>query len=181
MLSLSSQIEGLLFYLTKPTNITELVDILESDPAEINQALEYLTKSLEGRGIVLINHNNQVSLGTSKEIAPIIESLTTKDRGTPLSQSAIETLAIILYQGPIAKPVIDYIRGVNSQFMIRALLLRGLIEKTPSPKNDSRTSYYQLTTEALQSFSLETLSAAPNYEDIRATLSERLAVTSPNE
>jgi segregation and condensation protein B len=65
-----------------------------------------------------------------------------------LGKAGLETLSIILYQGPISRAEIDYIRGVNSNFILRNLLIRGLIERVENP-HDQRSFLYKPTLELI--------------------------------
>jgi segregation and condensation protein B len=102
-------------------------------------------------------------LATHPDMGAFIETLYTREITTPLSKSALETLAIILYSGPISKSEIDHIRGVNSQFMLRNLLVRGLIEKKDNP-DDKRRSWYQTSSDTLTFLGITHIDELPSYE-----------------
>ena len=77
----------------------------------------------------------------------------------------MEVLAIIAYRQPISKAEIESIRGVNSQYSLRALFMRGLIEKIPNP-SDARGSVYQITTEFLQQLGLTSVADLPDFAEL---------------
>ena len=81
-----------------------------------------------------------------------------------LSKAALETLAIIIYRGLVTKSEIDYIRGVNSQFMLRSLLVRGLITRETHPK-DKRRVLYAPTHDTLAHIGVLEQNALPQYEE----------------
>ena len=60
-------------------------------------------------------------LGTSAEASTLIEKLTKEELNRDLGKASLETLSIIMYQGPIKRSQIDYIRGVNSTFILQKL------------------------------------------------------------
>jgi chromosome segregation and condensation protein ScpB len=76
-------------------------------------------------------------LGTVPEASELIEKIIKDELTRELGKSSLETLTIILYKSPIAKPEIDYIRGVNSNYILRNLLVRGLVEKISNPKDQN--------------------------------------------
>ena len=86
-----------------------------------------------------------------------------------MGKAGLETLSIILYQGPITRSEIDYIRGVNSNFILRNLLVRGLIEKIVSPK-DTRSFMYRPTFELLQHIGVSKIENVPDYQKIRTEI-----------
>jgi segregation and condensation protein B len=105
-------------------------------------------------------------LGTAKELSPLIEQLTKDELNRDLGKAGLETLSIILYQGPISRADIDYIRGVNSQFIIRNLLIRGLVERVDNPQ-DARSFLYQTTLSLLSHLGLSKKEDLPEYTKIR--------------
>ena len=78
----------------------------------------------------------------------------------------METLSIILYQGPISRSDIDYIRGVNSQFILRNLLIRGLIERIDNP-NDARSFLYKVSINLLANLGINKIEELPEYEQVK--------------
>lgn len=131
-LTLAAKIEALLFWKNESVTVAWLSKALETDKGEIEAALVELEASLAGRGIVLQRNGDQAALKTAPEAADLIEKFSKEELVKELTPSALETLSIIAYRGPIAKKEIDYIRGVNSGFILRSLLIRGLIEKEES-------------------------------------------------
>ena len=92
-----------------------------------------------------------------------------------MGRAGIETLTIIAYRGPVSKKEIEYIRGVNSQYALRNLLLRGLIERNTSP-NDERMVVYNVTSDTIRFLGLQNVSELPEYMEMRQQLdvAERL-------
>ncbi len=168
-MGLEQQIEAILFYTAEPTKVSFLAKTLEVKNEEINEALALLSKSLETRGIKLVNHNDEVSLVTSPELSPLIEKIIKEERERDLGRAGIETLTIIAYKGPVTKKEIEYIRGVNSQYAIRNLLLRGLIERGVS-KTDERMVVYSITSDTIRFLGLNSVSDLPEYESMNKQL-----------
>ena len=105
-------------------------------------------------------------LGTAKELSPLIEQLTKEELTKDLGKAGLETLSIILYQGPITRADIDYIRGVNSQFIVRNLLIRGLVERVENPK-DARSFLYKTTLDLLSHLGISKIEELPEYAQVR--------------
>jgi len=123
---LSNGIEAVLFWKGEPVSIKKLSQIFEKTEEEISTALKTLESNLVNRGVALVYKEDEVALSTSKETAELIEKLTKEELVKDLGKAGLETLSIIIYQSPISRAEIDYIRGVQSNFILRNLMIRVL-------------------------------------------------------
>jgi|AntRauTorckE6833_2_1112554.scaffolds.fasta_scaffold11061_3 segregation and condensation protein B len=169
MENLSNKIESLLFYQAEPIKIKKLSDILGVEENETEEALSVLKNSLENRGVKLIKNDGVVSLTTSPLNHEVIEKIKKDEQDKELSKAALEVLSIILYRGPMKRSEIDYIRGVNSQFSLRALLIKGLIEKETA-KDDERTYIYRASIDLLSHMGLSEIGNLPEYEEVNSDI-----------
>ncbi len=172
-MQLENHIEAILFFKGEAVSIKRLSEILEVPKEEVEKGLQELDKKLEGRGLVLIRLEDEVSLGTSKESSEIIEKITKEELIRDLGKAGLETLTIILYKGPVTRSEIDYIRGVNSQFILRNLLIRGLIERITNPK-DERMYLYKPTFDLLSHLGISKIEDLPEYESLKKTIDKHL-------
>lgn len=168
-MSLDARIEAILFYKGEPVSHALLARILGVSSDEISAALHRLEKRLEESGLRLMRKDEQVMLSTAPENASVIESFAKEDLTKPLGNAGLETLAIILYRGPLSRSAIDYIRGVNSQYVLRTLLIRGLIEKSAG-KEGERALLYRPTFDLLSHLGLASLEELPEYSTVRSEL-----------
>jgi segregation and condensation protein B len=169
-IELESKIEGLLFYKGEDVSVKKLAELLKVEIGEIEVALKKLEESLISRGLVLVRKDDSVVLGITGELSPLIESIRKEEITKELSKATVETLSIVLYKNGVSRSEIDYIRGVNSSFILRNLLVRGLIEKITDPK-DSRRMLYRPTFDTLSYMNITSIDQLPNYEQTVATLS----------
>ncbi len=165
-MEISSKLEALLFWKAEPVSIKKLADFLKIEESVVNVGLDELEKKLQGRGLTIVRDRDEVMLGTAKELSSFIEEITKEEISRDLGKAGLETLSIILYQGPISRADIDYIRGVNSQFIIRNLLIRGLIERDENP-NDARIFLYKPTLTLLSYLGVNKIQDLPEYEVVR--------------
>ncbi len=165
-LSLEAQIEAVLFWKAESLSFKKLASILNRKEEEIKEAVKKLEESLEKRGVTLIEIDTEISLGTSKQASELIEGLQKEELSKDLGKAGLETLSIILYQGPISRPDIDYIRGVNSQFILRNLLIRGLIERIDNPV-DQRSFLYKPTLELYSFLGISKKEEVPDFEAVK--------------
>ena len=165
-LTLDSQIEALLFFKGEPVSKKTLARVLNKDIEEINNALFALEEKLKDRGVRLMLNSGEAVLGTAPAMSPIIELVKKEELSRNFSRAGIETLSIILYKGPITRAKIDYIRGVNSNFILRNLLVRGLAEKISNPA-DSRSYLYKPTFKLLSFLGISKLTDLPEYNKVQ--------------
>ena len=163
-ISLESKIEGLLFYKGEDVSVKKLSELLNVSEPEIEDGLVKLEKSLENRGLVLVRKDNSVVLGITKE----------------LSKASLETLSIVLYKNGVSRSEIDYIRGVNSSFILRNLIVRGLVEKMLDV-NDSRRILYRPSFNTLSYMGVNSIEQLPNYKEIVTQLQESINQNKDNE
>ncbi len=175
-ISLVSKLEALLFISGEPVAVTRLSQLLDTN----SDALRSACATLQARyaadshaGLMLLEHAGQVALATKPELSGLIETFTKSTLQETLSKAALEVLSIVAYRGPIARSEIEAIRGVNCSYTLRALLLRGLIERLGHP-HDARGYLYQPAFKFLEHLGISRVADLPDY----ATLSvdERMRV-----
>jgi segregation and condensation protein B len=168
MLSLSSQIESVLFVRTEGVSLGFLAKFLEVETREIEEALGILKSDLENRGLQLLRSGEQCMLVTHADMSARIGSLFEEDTSSELSPASLQTLSIILYKGVASRAEVTYIRGVDSRMSLRNLTMRGLIEKASS---DS----YRPTTDTLRHLGVARVDDLPRYKDIAESLAREMS------
>ncbi len=180
--SLSAKLEAILFWKAEPVSFKKLTQLLLTEKTAISEAVKVTEADIKaglteletalknrGSGLTLVQTDTEVMLGTAKEFSPLIEQLTKEELSRDLGKAGLETLSIVLYQGPISRADIDYIRGVNSQFILRNLLIRGLVERIDNPK-DARSFLYKTTLDLLAHLGVSKIEELPEYEKVRADI-----------
>lgn len=169
-MNLEAKIESVLYYTGEPTSLTELSKILKVNAEEMNEAIKILEEKLAGRGVELMRIGEKVALATNKEADELINEMRKDELNKELSKASLETLSVILYKPGCSRSEIDYIRGVNSSFILRNLQLRGLIEKKLDSK-DARRYVYEPTLDLLGYLGVRKLEDLPDYTEIKEKLS----------
>jgi segregation and condensation protein B len=166
-MKLSSQIEALLFWKNENVTIAWLSKSLEKSREEIEEALKELDSVLKTteRGVFLQRNGEEIALKTAPEASSLIEKFSKEELVKELTPSSLETLSIISYRGPISKKEIDYIRGVNSGFILRNLLIRGLIAKEEG--KEGRGILYKPTLELLSLLGISNMTELEEYETVK--------------
>jgi segregation and condensation protein B len=165
MNNLETKIEALLFFKAEPVTFKKLIDILDCSREELLESITNLKNNLKNRGIVLIEKDEEIMLGVSSVYSDMIDKIQKEELNRDLSKASLETLSIILYKNGASRQEIDFIRGVNSSFTLRALLVRGLIEKTSS-NEDNRRYIYKPTFELLSFMGVPNIESLPGWEDL---------------
>lgn len=160
-------LEGLLF-VTGEDGLTldDIEKLLEVSNEEALTLIEEYKKSLEteSRGLKLVYLGNKYKLTTKEEHKEYYELLVDKTVFSTLSQSALETLAILAYNEPISVGQIDEIRGVSSRDMVRKLLFRGLIDVAGRSDLPGKPMLYKTTDKFLDYFNLSSIDELPKIE-----------------
>lgn len=176
MTLLDSYIEAILFLEGEPIKIKRLAEILKKSEKEISDALKILEEKLSDRGIKLLKKDNAVMLASAPEASDICEALSKEEFNKDIGRAGLEVLTIVVYQGPITRSEIDYIRGVNSVFTVRNLLVRGLLERKINPK-DGRSYLYSSSFRFLQFLGVNNINELPEYENFKQTIEQFLEST----
>ncbi len=170
----ASYIEALLFSRSEPWSVTELARALSLEEVAIIEGIEALKTQLDGRGITVLQTAGEVSLGTHPEASAILEKIYTDDLSKSLSKASIETLSMVMYGDCVTRGKIDYVRGVNSGFILRSLLVRGLIERKVHPV-DKKSFIYIPTVQLLTQFGVSHIKDLPEYGRISQELAKAFA------
>lgn len=171
MNTLQQKIESLLFYKNEPVSFSWLAGKIGVQKNDIISSVEGMLDFYENRGLTLVLSDDKVSLLTSENTNDLISSIAKDTEERELSKQALETLAIILYKGKIAKQELDYIRGVNSVFILRNLLIRGLIEKKSNPE-DKRSFMYSVTHDTLAFLGIQKVSDLPQFDEFSKKITD---------
>lgn len=182
-MKLEQKIEAILFWKGEPVSRKKLSEILGANQTEINEGIEKLKENLNGRGIVFLEKQDEITLGTAPELTKLFENLQKEELKKELSKASLETLSVVLYKNGASRAEIDYIRGVNSSFILRALSIRGLVERNIDPK-DNRRYIYKPTFELMSFMGIKSPKELPDYNEVSnsiETSAQNLAEEFKNE
>lgn len=163
-MDLNSKLESLLFVVGDDgLELKNILDILEIDESTALKILDEIKQEFDksNHGIVLEQFGNKYKFVTKKENKEYIQRLIDTQEDTALSQSALEILAIIAYNEPITRTAIDAIRGVNSSYGVRKLVLKELIKEVGKSDLPGRPTLYGTTDRFLDYFGLTSKSDLP--------------------
>jgi len=167
-LELKPILESLIFVSDAPVRLETLMEILrESSKEAILEGIHRIRKEYEedSKGLELVEVAGGYQFRTKPKWAEWIHRLK-KAKAVKLSRSALETLAIVAYRQPIIRPEIEEIRGVDSGWVLRTLLEKGLIKIMGRKDLPGRPIVYGTSKAFLELFNLNTLSDLPNLKEV---------------
>lgn len=167
-----AELETLLFQYGDPISLKKISNVLEIDKNKAQNLIDQYQNLLENddkRGLILLkNDGNSVQLVTKPDLNHITEQLAEDEFNEELTPAVLEVLTIVAYLGPVQRSDIDFIRGVNSGYTLRRLLMRGLIER----ERDGRSYTYTVTFDFLKHLGLNKVEDLPEYEEYKDILEE---------
>ncbi len=162
-LNIKNAVEAILFASGASVPVSRMATALEISEKETKKHLEALVKEYEEKngGIIIIRLDDAYQMVSAEEYAPQIRTVMDLRRNTPLSQAAMEVLAVIAYNQPVTKAFIEQVRGVDCSGVIGSLTAKDLIEEKGRLELPGRPLIYGTTENFLRCFSISDLSELP--------------------
>jgi segregation and condensation protein B len=154
---------ALLFVADAPATAKSLAEALGYSEGGVEQALDLLEQRLEEGPIQLVRLAGGYQLSTKPEYAEAISAFL-KPQRQRLSRSLMEVLAIVAYRQPLTLAEMDQIRGVQSDYSVKALLERRLVQEVGRTKTPGRPVLYGTTAQFLHQFNLQDLKELPQLD-----------------
>lgn len=162
--SLTQAAEAILFAAGTPLSVAKLARLLDIPPGAIESVLDRLTDELQGRGVRLMRHGDDVQLGTAPELASFVARLWDGTARARLSAAAAETLAIVAYRQPVTRAQIEAIRGVSVDRAIATLVGRELIQEVGRLETVGRPVQYGTGFAFLEQLGLTSIDQLPRLK-----------------
>lgn len=164
---LQGAIEAIVFASGEPVSIERISQVLEVEPELLNPQIGLLMDryNRKGRGIRLVELDGYLQMCTDSQYSQVVRKTLEMRRNTPLSQAAMEVLAVIAYNQPVSRSFIEQVRGVDSSSTVTKLLEKGLIEEAGRLDLPGRPVAFQTTDTFLRVFGLGGLKDLPPLHD----------------
>ncbi|MSR85108.1 SMC-Scp complex subunit ScpB [Candidatus Uhrbacteria bacterium] len=186
MITLSQKIEAILFTTARAQTIKRLAEMCEVSVDEVKAALDVLDEQLTGSALQLTRQGSDIELVTRPELSVVARLALKEEAQGELTRPSLEALAILAYRGPLTRPELEQIRGVQCSLILRNLMLRGLVET----HEDTRLGQpvYAVTIDFLKTLGVDRLEHLPDFaslhthgvvEQALAELQEAPAVDDP--
>lgn len=167
-------LEAILFVAGEPVAVADLAQALEVSEMEIMHAVEALERECERRGVTVHRYGDHLRMETRPEYAPYVERLLQPVQRQTLSQTAMETLAVIAYRQPVTKGEVEQVRGVKSDYSVQSLLHKGLIREAGRKEALGRPILYATTDRFLEHFGISDIRELPPLPDAQEKVDEPL-------
>jgi len=179
---LIAKIEALLFVYGEAMATDRIAKICDKSEEAVTGALLALGESMkaDARGLMLVNFKNRYQIVTKSIFSDLLQTIIKEEFSENLTPAALETLTIVAYAGPITRAEIDYIRGVNSSFIMRALMIRGMVEKVIDEKRGN-AFLYGPSFELLKRLGFSKASELPEFEHFSNLLKKMNQTDGSNE
>ncbi|MCL1824114.1 MAG: SMC-Scp complex subunit ScpB [Oscillospiraceae bacterium] len=159
--------EAILFAAGEPVALDKLAEAANIDTETAAKLIGQLERkyNVSDSGLRIIRLDDAYQITTRTEYAPFIKTALEIRRHQPLSQAALEVLAIIAYNQPVTKTYVEQVRGVDSNSVVNSLAERGLIEEAGRLELPGRPVTYRTTQAFLRSFGLSEIGQLPPFPD----------------
>ena len=158
---IEQNIQAILFAAGEPYEKERLAKLLEIDCQTLEQLVERINEWYEDTPFILLELDQCYQMATRAEYAQVIRQALEVKNNTPLSQAALEVLAIIAYNQPVSRAFIEQVRGVDSSSSVSGLLEKGLIEEAGRLDLPGRPVSFRTTDTFLRVFGLSSLADLP--------------------
>jgi len=155
-----AQLEALLFVAERPLARREIAALAGASAEHVDGLLGDLEVSLASRGVRLVSAGDHVALATAAEAAGLVGRYVGGDPAR-LSPAMLETLAIVAYRQPVTRAIVERVRGVDSDYVLRALLHRRLVVELGRAATPGRPFLYGTGFDFLERFGLTSLDDLP--------------------
>lgn len=161
-MNLKTAIESLLFVSNKPLTVKRFSDVLEVKNEDALKALEELIAEYDARegGLIILRNGESYQIATDPEHGELVKSFLKDEAFGELSRPSLETLTIVAYRGPLTKPELEQIRGVNCSLILRNLMIRGLVAQEGEG--------FRITMDFLRHLGLKSVEELMDYEKLNS-------------
>ena len=167
-MDISAALEAILFAAGESVPLARLSLVLDTDETDLGRIAGELSEQYEReeRGIRILRLGDKLQMCSAPDYAPYVIKTLEQRKPPMLSQSALETLAIVAYFQPVTRAYIDRVRGVDSSYTVGALTERGLIEICGRLEAPGRPALFRTTDVFLRTMGISELDQLPPLPDI---------------
>lgn len=160
-------VEAILFACGEPIELEKLAAAAEIEPETVEKLIDRLNDRYNEQhsALVVMRLGSCFQLATRAEFAPKIKAALETRRQVPLSQAALEVLAIVAYNQPVTKGFVEQVRGVDSSGVVNSLVERELLEEYGRLDLPGRPIAYRTTENFLRCFGIADISGLPAIPD----------------
>ena len=161
--NITAAIEAILFSNGDSVEKSRIAQALEIPEKLVDESVDKLIDDYKAhdRGITIIKLDSAYQMTAVKQYAEQIRTVMDLRRNTPLSQAALEVLAVVAYNQPVTKAFVEQVRGVDCSGVIGSLTTKGLVEEKGRLELPGRPLLYGTTEHFLRCFNISSLDELP--------------------
>lgn len=161
ILELEKSVQAILFASGDPYEKDRLAKVLDIDRETLEQVVQRVNDLYQQTAFVILSLDQSYQMVTREEYAAVIREALEVKNNTPLSQAALEVLAIIAYNQPVTKSFVEQIRGVDSGSVVNSLVAKGLVQEMGRLEIPGRPISYGTTEHFLRCFGMQSIETLP--------------------
>ena len=167
MNDLACHVESILFVASKPLSAKSIAKALNVNVEEVQVVFQELISrhNTPASGIHILANGDEVQMTTNPASHESVVQFVENETVGELTKAQLETLTVIAYRGPVSRPELEQIRGVNCAVIIRTLLMRGLIDEA---EGVGLLPVYRISVDALRYLGISSPMELPNFDTLHA-------------
>ena len=158
---LEKSVQAILFAAGDPYEKERLIKLLGINRETLDQVVQRVNDLYQQTAFVILDLDQSYQMVTREEYAAVIREALEVKNNTPLSQAALEVLAIIAYNQPVTKSFVEQIRGVDSSSVVNSLVAKGLVQEMGRLEIPGRPISYGTTEHFLRCFRMQSIETLP--------------------
>ena len=158
---LEKSVQAILFAAGDPYEKERLIKLLGINRETLDQVVQRVNDLYQQTAFVILDLDQSYQMVTREEYAAVIREALEVKNNTPLSQAALEVLAIIAYNQPVTKSFVEQIRGVDSSSVVNSLVAKGLVQEMGRLEIPGRPISYGTTEHFLRCFGMQSIETLP--------------------
>ena len=176
-------VESVLFAVAEPISADKLAEAIVIEKSDVLRILNELKDEYDenGRGMCLLQFDDRYQLSTRQTFADFVTRALDSRRNAPLSQAAMEVLAIVAYNQPVSRSFIDQVRGVDSSSSVQNLLGKNLICESGRLDLPGRPISFKTTDNFLRCFGLASAAGLPPVHSEELEYTHTVTAGDPEE
>ena len=158
---MKKEIQAVLFAIGEPVEKSRLMKLFSLESDEVEKIIDEINLDYENMPFQILKLAENYQMTTKTEYSDLLREVLHAKNNAPLSQAALEILAIVAYNQPVTRAFIEQVRGIDSGTTITSLMNKGLIAEAGRLEIPGRPIAYKTTSAFLRCFGMKNIEALP--------------------
>lgn len=163
MNNLQASVEAVIFAAGDPVPLDKLSMVLEISPEKLDEVIDAIQNKFDKKtsGIRLMRFKDSMQFVSKSEYVETVRKVLEINKSAPLSNAAMEVLALVAYNEPVTKAYIEQVRGVDCSGVLANLIQKELVEERGRLELPGRPLLYGTTENFLRCFGISSIEELP--------------------